>query len=196
MYVIMGATGNTGNVVARTLLGLNQKVRAIGRSADRLEPFTAEGAEAFVCDVTDSVALSKAFSGARAIYAMIPPNLTSENYRADQDRVTNAIAQSIKQAGVKYVVSLSSVGADKPEGTGPVAGLHYLEQTLNQIPELNALHLRAGYFMENTLAQIGTIQTMSITAGPLRPNLMLPMIAARDNWGCRCSSTLGPYFHW
>jgi len=87
MYVIMGATGNTGNVVARTLLGLSQKVRAIGRSAERLEPLTAEGAEAFVCDVTDSVALSKAFSGARAIYAMIPPNLTSENYRADQEPV-------------------------------------------------------------------------------------------------------------
>jgi uncharacterized protein YbjT (DUF2867 family) len=194
MYVIMGATGNTGSVVARTLLGLSQKVRVIGRSADRLEPFTAEGAEAFVCDVTDSVALSKAFSGARAIYAMIPPNLTSENYRADQDRVTNSIAQSIKQAGVKYVVSLSSVGADKPEGTGPVAGLHYLEQTLNQIPELNALHLRAGYFMENTLAQIGTIQTMSITAGPVRPNLMLPMIAARDIGAAAAQALLGLTF--
>jgi len=194
MYVIMGATGNTGNVVARTLLGLSQKVRAIGRSADRLEPLTAEGAEAFVCDVTDSLALSKAFSGARAIYAMIPPNLTSENYRADQDRITNSIAQSIEQAGVKYVVSLSSVGADKPEGTGPVAGLHYLEQTLNQIPELNALHLRAGYFMENTLAQIGTIQTMSITAGPLRPNLMLPMIAARDIGAAAAQALLGLTF--
>ena len=175
-------------------MGLSQKVRVIGRSADRLEPFTAEGAEAFVCDVTDSVALSKAFSGARAIYAMIPPNLTSENYRADQDRVTNAIAQSIKQAGVKYVVSLSSVGADKPEGTGPVAGLHYLEQTLNQIPQLNALHLRAGYFMENTLAQIGTIQTMSMTAGPLRPNLMLPMIAARDIGAAAAQALLGLTF--
>jgi len=190
----MGATGNTGSVVARTLLGLRQKVRAIGRSADRLEPFTAAGAEAFVCDVTDSVALSKAFSGARAIYAMIPPNLTSENYRADQDRVTNAIAQSIKQAGVKYVVSLSSVGADKPEGTGPVAGLHYLEQTLNQIAGLNALHLRAGYFMENTLAQIGTIQTMGITAGPLRPNLMLPMIATRDIGAAAAQALLGLTF--
>ena len=194
MYVIMGATGNTGSVVARTLLGLSQKVRVIGRSADRLEPFTKEGAEAFVCDVTDSVALSQAFSGARAIYAMIPPNLTSENYRADQDRVTNAIAQSIKQAGVKYMVSLSSVGADKPEGTGPVAGLHYLEQTLNQIPELNAVHLRAGYFMENTLAQIGTIQTMSITAGPVRPNLMLPMIAARDIGAAAAQALLGLTF--
>jgi hypothetical protein len=33
--------------------------------------------------------------------------------------------------------------------------------------------------MENTLAQIRIIQTMGITGGPLRPNLVLPMIAAR-----------------
>lgn len=180
MYVITGATGNTGSIVAKTLLGLKQKVREIGRNANRLESLVAEGAEPFVCDVTDAAALTKAFSGEKAVYAMIPPSMTSQDYRADQDRATNAIAEAIEQAGVEYVVSLSSVGADKAEGTGPVAGLHYLEQTLNRIPGLNALHLRPGYFMENTLAQIGIIQTMDTAAGPLRPDLALPMIATRD----------------
>lgn len=180
MYVITGATGNTGNTIARTLLGLGQKVRAIGRSADRLEPLAAEGAEPFVCDVNDAAALTKAFTGAKAVYAMLPPGMTSENYRADQERLTNAIVRAVQDAGVEYVVALSSVGADKPEGNGPVAGLHYLEQTLNRISGLNALHLRPGYFMENTLAQIGIIQTMNTTAGPLRPDLAMPMIATRD----------------
>ena len=180
MYVIMGATGNTGSIVARTLLGQKQNVRVIGRSADRLSPLTAEGAEAFVCDVSDAVALTKAFSGAKAVYAMIPPSMTSENYRADQDKVTGAIAEAVQQAGVEHVVALSSVGADKPQGTGPVAGLHHLEETLNQIPNLNVLHLRAAYFMENTLAQIGIIKMLGITAGPLNSDLVLPMIATRD----------------
>jgi uncharacterized protein YbjT (DUF2867 family) len=167
MYVITGATGNTGSIVARTLLGLGQKVRAIGRSADRLEPLAAEGAEPFVCNINDAAALTEAFTGAKAIYAMLPPSMTSENYRADQDRVTNTIAQAVEQAGVEYVVSLSSIGADKPQGTGPVGGLHYLEQTLNRIPGLNALHLRAAYFMENTLAQIGIIQTNGYNCRPV-----------------------------
>ena len=180
MYVIMGATGNTGSIVARTLLGQKQNMRAIGRSADRLSSLTAEGAEAFVCDVSDAVALTKAFSGAKAVYAMIPPSMTSENYRADQDKVTGAIAEAVQQAGVEHVVALSSVGADKPQGTGPVAGLHYLEEMLNQIPNLNVLHLRAAYFMENTLAQIGIIKMLGITAGPLNSDLVLPMIATRD----------------
>jgi len=180
MYVITGATGHTGRIVARTLLGLGQKVRAIGRSADRLESLSAEGAEPFVCDITDAATLTKAFSGAKAVYAMVPPSMTSQNYRADQDRASNAIAEAVEKARVEYVVSLSSVGADKAQGTGPVAGLHYLEQKLNRIPDLNALHLRPGYFMENTLAQVGIIQTMGITAGPVLNDLALPMIATTD----------------
>lgn len=180
MYVITGATGNTGSIVAKTLIGMGQNVRVIGRSAKRLQAFAAEGADPFVCDLDDAVALTRAFSGAKAVYAMLPPSLTSENYRADQERVTNAVAHAVEQAGVEYVVSLSSIGADKEQGTGPIAGLHYLEQTLNRIPGLNALHLRAAYFMENTLAQIGIIKTMNTTAGPLRPDLTIPMIATRD----------------
>ena len=180
MYAIMGATGNTGKVIARALLAEGQEVRAIGRSADRLSVLGAAGAEAFVCDATDTASLAKALSGVRAAYAMIPPNMTSQDYRADQNRTADSIAGAIEQAGVKYVVSLSSIGADKVEGTGPIAGLHYLEQRLNRIPDLNVLHLRAAYFMENTLAQIGTIQAMGVTAGPLRPDVMIPMIATRD----------------
>jgi uncharacterized protein YbjT (DUF2867 family) len=180
MYVITGATGNTGNVMAKKLLAQGQKVRAVGRNADRLEPLTAQGAEPFVCELTDAAALIKAFSGARAVYAMIPPSMTSSDYRADQRKVADTIAQAIEQAQVGYAVVLSSVGADKSEGTGPVAGLHYLEQTLNRIPSLNVLHLRPAYFMENTLAQIGIIQSMGITAGPLRADLTMPMIATRD----------------
>jgi uncharacterized protein YbjT (DUF2867 family) len=180
MYVITGATGNTGSMIAKTLLDRGQKVRAIGRSANRLEGLAAEGAEPFVCDVSDAAALTRAFSGAKAIYAMVPPSMTSQDYRADQDKVTKAIVQAVEQTGVQYVVSLSSVGADKEQNSGPIAGLHYLEQRLNRISGLKALHLRAGYFMENTLAQIGIIKTMDLTAGPVRPDLALPMIATRD----------------
>jgi uncharacterized protein YbjT (DUF2867 family) len=180
MYVITGATGNTGSVITKKLLAHGQKVRAVGRSADRLAPFAAEGVEPFVCELTDANALVKAFSGARAVYAIVPPSMTSTDYRADQAKVADAIAEAIEQAQVKYAVALSSVGADKAEGTGPVVGLHYLEEKLNRIPQLNVLHLRPAYFMENILAQIGVIQSIGITAGPLRPDLTMPMIATRD----------------
>jgi len=180
MYVITGATGNTGSVVARALLAKGQSVRVIGRSAERLKDFAARGAEAVVCDMEDEAALTKAFTGAHAVYAMIPPDPTSGDYRGHQDDIADSVAEAIAKAGVRHAVVLSSFGADKPSGTGPVAGLYGLEQQLNGIRDTNFLYLRAGYFMENTLAQIGIIKQMGVAAGPLRGDLKLPLIATRD----------------
>ena len=180
MYVVTGATGHTGNVVAKALLTKGEQVRVVGRSADRLKALVAQGAEPFAADLTDAAAAAKAFAGAKAVYVMMPPNIASPDSRAFQNRVTDAIVAALQSAGTTHVVTLSSVGADKPEKTGPVVGLHYLEQQLNNIGNLNVLHLRAGYFMENTLAQIGIIRGTGMTVGPLRPDLKLSMIATED----------------
>ena len=180
MYVVLGATGNTGSVVAKALLDGSQKVRVVGRSKERLAGFVILGAEAFEANLMDSGALTKAFTGARAVYSLLPPHLGSTDYRAQQDKETNAIAGALEAAGVTHVVALSSFGADKPDKTGPVAGLHAMEERFRQIPKLNALYLRAGYFMENTLPQVGIIKSFGMMAGPVRADLALPMIATRD----------------
>ena len=180
MYVVLGASGNTGHIVAKTLLARGQKVRAVGRNASHLQPLAANGAEISIADVTDAAALTKAFQQADAAYVMIPPNPTSNDALAYAERVSDAIAAAAKNTGVRNIVSLSSIGADKPSGTGPVVGLHNLEEKLNRIDAANVLHLRAVYFMENTLPQASAIRAMDCTAGPLRPDLKLPMIATRD----------------
>ena len=180
MYVVLGASGNTGHIVAKTLLDRGQKVRVIGRSATHLQPLAAQGAEIFIADVTDAPALTKAFHQADSAYVMIPPNPTSNDPLGYEERASHAIAAAVKNAAVKNIVSLSSIGADKSTGTGPVVGLYNLEQKLNQIDAANVLHLRAGYFMENTLGQAGAIHMMGSAIGPIRPDLKLPMIATRD----------------
>src|SRR5215467_6826842 len=153
MYVITGATGNTGRAAAERLLAQRKKVRVIGRSADRLQPLVAQGAEPFLAEITDAAALAQAFAGAEGVYAMIPPDMASQDFHAQQNRVGDAVVQALQQAGVKHAVSLSSIGADKADKTGPVVGLREFEEKLNQIPGLNIVHLRAGYFMSNTLGQ-------------------------------------------
>jgi uncharacterized protein YbjT (DUF2867 family) len=180
MYVILGATGNTGSVATETLLAKKQKVRVVGRSKEHLARFTARGAEAFVADVIDSAALTEAFKGARGVYAMIPPNITSPDVRAFQDQVTNSIVHALEAAKVTHAVVLSSIGADKAEKTGSVTGLHHLEKRLAQVPKLSTLCLRAGSFMENTLPQTGVIKTMGKMVGPVRSDLSMPLIACHD----------------
>jgi uncharacterized protein YbjT (DUF2867 family) len=176
MYVILGASGNTGSIIADSLLLKGKKVRVVGRDAGRLQHFVRSGAEAFTANVGDAVALTKAFSGASAAYLMLPPVASRE----DQERQSDAIANAAKESGLSYAVHLSSYGAHVSEGTGPIAGLHSSEQKLNAISGLNVLHLRAAYFMENNLAAISMIQGAGIIGGALLPDLKLPMIATRD----------------
>lgn len=180
MYVVTGATGNTGSVVAKALLARGQKVRAIGRSADRLQPLAKLGAEPFEADITDADVLAGAFNGAQAVYAMVPPDFRTQDYMAHSEQGSDALASALERSGVKHAVALSSYGADKPDRTGPVVGLNHMEQKLGRIAGLNVLFLRAGYFMENTLSQVGIIQALGKAAGPLRPDLATPVIATRD----------------
>jgi uncharacterized protein YbjT (DUF2867 family) len=176
IYVILGASGNTGSIIANSLLSKGRKVRVIGRDLGRLQSFLRKGAEAFTANVSDAAALTKAFSGARAAYLMLPPAKSRE----DQERDSDGIAKAVKESGLRYAVHLSSYGAQVPEGTGPVAGLHSSEQKLSAISSLNVLHLRAAYFMENNLAAIGMIHGMGIFGNALLPDLKLPMIATSD----------------
>jgi uncharacterized protein YbjT (DUF2867 family) len=175
-YVILGASGNTGAIIANYLLSKGQRVRVAGRDPGRLQRFARKGAEAFTADVSDAVALTKAFSVARAAYLMLPPL----NSREEQERQSDAIAKAVKESGLRYAVHLSSYGAHVPEGTGPVTGLHSSEQKLNAISDLNVLHLRAAYFMENNLGAIDMIHGMGLFGHALLPDLKLPMIATRD----------------
>ena len=179
MYVVIGATGNTGSVVANKLLNQNKKVRVVGRDAKRLASLFRK-AEPFAGDVTDTAAITKAFEGAQAVYLMIPPNATTPDYSSYQKQIGEAYVTAIEKNKIKYAVTLSSFGADKPEKSGPILGLHNLEERLNRVSGLSVLHLRAAYFMQNTLGQADAIKQMGSVAGPLRPELKIPMIAAHD----------------
>jgi uncharacterized protein YbjT (DUF2867 family) len=195
MYVVLGASGNTGHIVANNLLARGQKVRVVGRNSVHLQPLTAKGAETFITDVTDASALSKAFQQADSAYVMIPPNPASTDPLGYSNRVSDAIAAAVQSAGTKNVVALSSIGAEQASGTGPVVGLYNLEQKLNQISSANVLYLRAGYFMENTLPQVNAIRQMGAVATPLRPDLKLPIIATRDIGTAAADVLLHPTIH-
>ncbi|HTY84286.1 MAG TPA: NmrA family NAD(P)-binding protein [Silvibacterium sp.] len=180
MYVVVGASGNTGSVVAHMLLDNGKQVRVLGRTAEHLRQFANRGAEPVVVDLADTSKVAYAFDGAEAVYAMIPPNPSAPDIFEYDERITASLSSALSEARVKHAVCLSSVGADKPSGTGVVIGLHRFERALDRVDGLNTLHLRAGYFMENTLPQAGIIHAMGGAMGPMRADLKLPMIASHD----------------
>jgi uncharacterized protein YbjT (DUF2867 family) len=180
MYTILGATGNVGRKIADMLIKKGEKVRLIARSADRVRPIVGKQAQAFAGDAMDTEFLVKAFTGADAVFTMLPSNIKAENGLAYADKIGVSIARALTLAKVKYVVNLSSVGAELPEGTGPIVGLHRQEERLNKINGLNVLHLRAASFMENQLMSINLIRSRGINGSAIRGDIKFPMIATKD----------------
>jgi uncharacterized protein YbjT (DUF2867 family) len=180
MFTIMGASGHTGRRIAELLLDSGEKVRALGRSKEKLAGLAKKGAEVQTGDAGDSRFLANAFRGADGLFALIPPDVRSADYRALQDAVGEAIVKAIRESGVRRVVFLSSVGGDRPDGTGPIAGLHAQEKRLEKLQGVDVLILRPGYFFENFEESLGLIRHQGINGGALAPDVPIPMIATRD----------------
>jgi uncharacterized protein YbjT (DUF2867 family) len=180
MIAITGATGNIGSKITTDLLSKGQHVRCIARTVDQLQNFAAKGAEIAAISLDDTDALATALTGVDAIFAMIPPHYQAQDFRAYQNVIGESIASAIETAGVKYVVNLSSQGANLTEKTGPIKGLYDQEQRLNKMEDINFLHLRPTYFMENLLVNINMIKQMDIMGSAIRGDMKFPMIATQD----------------
>ena len=180
MITVMGATGHTGRKIAEALLKAGEKVRALGRSESKLAELRGAGAEVRAGDVTDAEFLTNAFRGADAVYTLLPTDRQSADYRAAQDQQGEAIVKAVRASGVRYVVALSSVGADLSVGTGVIAGLHAQEERLKQLEGTNVLLLRPVSFFENFYDALELIRHEGINADSVAQDLAIPMVATRD----------------
>jgi len=179
-YVICGATGNVGSKLARSLLAAGNPVRAIGRERIRLGPLAAAGAEAWPGDLGDGKFLSNAFSGARAVFAMIPPKYDAPDMVGYQNDIGEAVVSALARSRVPRVITLSSVGAHLSEGSGPIRGLHDFEKKFGRLGDAGVVHLRAAYFMENLLWNIPAIREHGVNGSTIRPDAPIPMVATKD----------------
>jgi NAD(P)H dehydrogenase (quinone) len=75
MIVISGITGRIGGQLADRLLTVGAAVRAVVRDARKGDAWTAKGCELAVADLTDVIALTKAFRGAVVVFVLPPPIL-------------------------------------------------------------------------------------------------------------------------
>jgi uncharacterized protein YbjT (DUF2867 family) len=179
-YTITGATGNIGKRISENLLDTGHKVRAVARKVEKLQTLVDKGAEAFSGTLEDTEFLTRAYQGSDAVFAMIPPDFQSNDFRAFQNVIAKSHISAIKNTGLKNVVALSSIGAHLTEGAGIVQGLYDFEQYLNHLQDVNVLVLRPAYFMENIYVQMDVIKNMGITGSPLAPDVSQPVVATKD----------------
>jgi len=161
-YVLIGSLGHITKPLAGELIAAGHEAVIVTSNAGRIPEITALGAKAAIGSVDDLAFLTKTFTGADAIYTMVPPKFDVSNWKEYIHGIGRNYAAAIKASGVKKVVNLSSIGAHLAEGCGPVNGAHLVEQELNRLDQVDVKHLRPGFFYTNLLNDINMIKHAGI----------------------------------
>jgi uncharacterized protein YbjT (DUF2867 family) len=177
-YVVAGVSGHTGRVAAETLLEMGKPIRVVVRDAAKGKEWSAKGAEVAVANLEDAASVTAALRGAAGAYLLAPPNMATDKFLAYQRRVVDALAEAVDAASLPKAVFLSSVGADKGEGNGPIRGIYYAENKFKQT-KTRWTFLRAAYFMENIGGSLGMLDQGLLPAFG-ESKARFPMIATRD----------------
>ncbi len=179
MYVISGATGNTGKAAAKKLLQAGKKVRALVRNVERAGDLGALGAEVVAGDLSDRAGLTHALSGAEGLYLLSPPDMASQSFLAERARLLADVAGIVKSAAVPHVVFLSSVGGQHETGTGIIQTVHAGEVALRAVG-VPSTFLRAAYFVENWGSVLPVAKQDGVLPSFIPGDLRLPMVSTAD----------------
>lgn len=179
-YVVTGSLGHISRPLAQQLLQPGHQVTIVSSNPARAAEIEQLGAIAAIGSVEDTAFLTDTFTGADAVYTMVPPTYTAPDWRQYIANVGKNYAAAIQAAGVKHVVNLSSIGAHMPEGCGPVSGLYYVEQALNELEGVNVLHLRPGFFYYNFLNNVGMVKHLGIIGGNYGADTTMVLVDTND----------------
>jgi nucleoside-diphosphate-sugar epimerase len=137
-FILTGSLGHISKPLAELLIDAGHSVTVISSNPAKQGDIEKSGANAAIGSVDDEPFLVRVFTGADAVYTMLPPFPFEKNpyldARAEAVRLTTVYANAIKASGVKMVVHLSSIGAHTDRGNGLLAFHYMAEQTLNRLP--------------------------------------------------------------
>ena len=172
-------TGNIGRVLTEKLLAGDAEITLIARSAEKVAGFAERGARVIQGSLADAGLVQQATEAAEALFWLTPPDYAAEDFRAHQNSLGDVVTEAARTRPDMHVVHLSSTGAHLAEGTGPIKGLHDIEQKLNAATQ-RVTHLRPTYFMENVLSSLQTIAADGAIFSTIPPEVGLQQIATCD----------------
>ncbi|KFF02825.1 NAD(P)H-binding protein [Chryseobacterium luteum] len=136
--IITGSLGHISKPLAKELVQKGHAVTVISSNPDKQRDIEAIGATAAIGLIEDVSFLAKTFTGADAVYTMLPPFKFQENpnldAREEARRLTSNYVAAIQQSGVKKVVHLSSIGAHTDKGNGLLAFHFVAEKVMKELP--------------------------------------------------------------
>lgn len=178
---VVGATGEQGGAVARTLLAQGVPTRALVRDpvADKATALAGRGAELVAADLEDDASLRSAFSGAAAVFAMASP--TPERGADGEAAHGRAIADAAASIGVAHVVYSSVDGVDRNSGIPHFESKLEIEHYLRELG-VPSTFVRPVFFMDNFARfMVPTEEDGAVVVRmPMPGDVPLQMIASAD----------------
>lgn len=179
MFVVMGITGNVGSVVARNLLDAGLPVRAVVRDTGRAADWAAKGCDLAIADIFDSASLAAAFTGAQAVFIMVPPVFDPGVGFPEAQSIAASLSTAIEQARPQRVVYLSTIGAQVAQQN--LLSQHTIIETALRNQPVPITFLRPGWFMENCAWDVAPARESGVIPSFLQPlDQAYPMVATAD----------------
>ena len=110
--IVTGSLGNISKPLTETLVSQGHTVTVISSDPKKRSDIEALGATAAIGSIADVGFLVKTFTGADAVYGMIPLSYTEPDSGEYLRRMALNYAQALKQAATKRVVMLSGWSAN------------------------------------------------------------------------------------
>jgi uncharacterized protein YbjT (DUF2867 family) len=182
--IVTGSLGNISKPLTKELVAKGHAVTVISSKPEKQTDIEALGATAVIGSLEDVDLLVSTFTGADAVYCMVPPNNYFDlnlDLLAYYRRLGNNYARAIEQSGVKRVVNLSSIGAHLEKGSGILLGAHDVEQILNELSsDVTITHLRPTSFYYNLFGYIDTIKAVGSIVANYGADDKIPWVSPID----------------
>lgn len=181
--IITGSLGNISKPLAKALIKEGHQITVIASSSERKSEIENLGAQAAIGSVNDVNFLTQTFTGADAVYCMIPranyfdPNLDLDAFTRT---IGNNYAEAISKSGVKRVVFLSSIGAHLEQGSGIIQRYNEIEAVLNRLSNVSITFMRPTSFYYNLLAYIPMIKNQGVIAANYGADQLIPWVSPND----------------
>lgn len=142
LYLVTGATGDTGGAAVLELLSKGARVRAfVHRDDERASALREKNVEVVVGDLLDSRLVHTALQGVTGAYFVYPV------MQAQLIDATAYFAHGAKLAGIRSIVNMSQISA-KADAKSQAALAHWYGERLFDWAGTPVTHLRPTFFME------------------------------------------------
>jgi uncharacterized protein YbjT (DUF2867 family) len=178
--IVTGSLGNISQPLTKELVQKGHTVVVVSSKPEKQKDIEALGATAAIGTLEDAGFLAATFTGADAVYCMIPPDFSEPDRIVYYCSIAGNYVQAIQQSGVKRIIHLSTYGAHLDKGTGILLGAHHAEVLLNKLPGTDITHMRPGYFYYNLFSFIEMIKNAGVMVANYGGEDKFPLVSPID----------------